>query len=118
MQGEMKVSDEQGTAGERVADALRLDGNAAAGILSEIFLADLTSARATCASCGAARPIGALLAYAHGMGIVVRCPDCDCVVLRAARTPTRIWLDMRGAASIAYAPSSTAGTTPTPAGRE
>jgi hypothetical protein len=88
-------------AGEELADALRLDGNAAAGILSEIFLPDLTSARATCAGCGAGRPVGALLAYAHGMGIVVRCPACDCVVLRAARTPTRIWLDMRGAASIA-----------------
>jgi hypothetical protein len=98
-----KNPDDRPIAGEELADALRLDGNAAAGILSEIFLPDLTSARATCAGCGAVRPIGALRAYAHGMGIVVRCPDCDCMVLRAARTPTRIWLDMRGAASIVAA---------------
>ena len=99
------MSDDRPMAGVELADALRLDGNAAAGILSEIFLPELTSARATCAGCGAVRPIGALLAYAHGMGIVIRCPDCDWVVLRAARTPTRIWLDMRGAASIVAAGS-------------
>ena len=33
---------------ESVADALRLDGNAAAGLLSELFVPDLTAARATC----------------------------------------------------------------------
>lgn len=99
-----EVPHDRPMAGEELADALRLDGNAAAGILSEVFLPDLTSARATCAGCGAARPVGALHAYAHGMGIVVRCPDCDCVVLRAARTPTRIWIDARGAASIVAVP--------------
>ena len=57
-------------AGESVADALRLDGNAAAGILSELFVPDLTAARATCAGCGATRAVGALLVYAHGMGTV------------------------------------------------
>jgi hypothetical protein len=96
----MEMSNDRPLAGEELADALRLDGNAAAGILTELFIPDLTSARAMCAGCGAVRPIGALLAYAHGMGIVVRCPDCDRVVLRAARTPTHLWVDMRGAASV------------------
>ena len=100
MDGAMNMSNEQAIAGEQLADALRLDGNVAAGILSEIFVPELTAARATCAGCGAKRPVGALLAYAHGMGIVLRCPDCDFVVLRVARTPTQIWLDMTGAASI------------------
>lgn len=97
------TSSDRPMAGEELARALRLDGNAAAGILSELFIPDLTSALATCAGCGAVREIGALLAYAHGMGIVVRCPDCDRVVLRAARTPSHLWVDMRGAASIAIA---------------
>jgi hypothetical protein len=96
----MEMSNDRPLAGEELADALRLDGNAAAGILSELFIPDLTAARAKCAGCGAVRPVGALLAYAHGMGIVVRCPDCDRVVLRAARTPTQLWVDMRGAASV------------------
>lgn len=80
--------------------ALRLDGNAAGGILSEVFAPDLTAARATCAHCGATRAVGALLVYAHGMGTVVRCPSCDAVVLGIGRTPTRLWLDLSGARHI------------------
>ncbi len=94
------VSDELTVTGDRFADALRVDGNAAAEILSELFVQDLTSARAKCAGCGMTRPIGALLVYAHGMGTVVRCPRCDHVVLRVARTPTHVWLDATGATSI------------------
>src|SRR5690242_20858850 len=76
MGGAMRMSDQSPVAGERVADALHLDGNVAAGMLSEMFVPDLTAARTTCAHCGATRMMGALLAYAHGMGIVVRCPNC------------------------------------------
>jgi hypothetical protein len=86
--------------GERFVDALRVDGNAAAGILSEVFVPDLTGARAKCRGCGTTRSIGALLVYAHGMGTVVRCPGCDGVVLRLASTPTHVWLDASGATSI------------------
>jgi hypothetical protein len=82
------------------ADAQRVDGNAAAGILSELFVPDLTAARAKCAGCGTTRAIGVLLVYAHGMGTVMRCPGCDGVVLRIARTPTHVWLDATGATSI------------------
>ena len=78
-------------------ESARLDGNAAAGILSEVFLPDLTTARTTCASCGAVRMLGALLAYAHGMGMVLRCPNCDGVLLRVARTQKQVWLDATGA---------------------
>jgi Family of unknown function (DUF6510) len=91
---------EPSATGERLLDAIRVDGNAAAGILSELFVPDLTAARAKCAGCGVTRPIGALLVYAHGMGTVVRCPGCDRVVLRVARTPTHLWLDATGAKSI------------------
>lgn len=91
------------------AEALRLDGNAAGGMLSEIFAPDLTAARATCAHCGATRAVGALLVYAHGMGTVVRCPGCDAVVLRIGRTPTRLWLDLSGARHIVIATASQGG---------
>ena len=84
-------------------EAIRVDGNAAAGILSELFVPDLTAARAKCAGCGMTRTIGALMVYAHGMGTVVRCPGCDSVVLRIARTPTHLWLDATGATSIVMA---------------
>jgi predicted RNA-binding Zn-ribbon protein involved in translation (DUF1610 family) len=83
-------------AGEQ-SDPTRLDGNAAAGILSEIFVSDLTVARATCANCGTNRALGALMVYAHGMGTIMRCPNCDAAVLRVARTRAHLQLDLSGA---------------------
>src|SRR6476661_6354315 len=85
---------------DRAVDSLQLDGNAAAGVLSEIFAVDVTNGRAKCEGCGTTRPIGALHVYSHGMGTVIRCPGCDQVVLRVARTPAHIWVDVRGATSI------------------
>jgi Family of unknown function (DUF6510) len=95
-------SHEPVVAGERLAGARRVDGNAAAEILSEVFVPDLTAARAKCAGCGVTRAIGTLMVYAHGMGMVVRCPGCDRVMLRLARTPTHVWLDSTGATSIVF----------------
>jgi hypothetical protein len=95
-------SRESVVAGERL-DARRMDGNAAAGMLSEVFVQDLTAARAKCAGCGVMRTIGTLMVYAHGMGMVARCPGCDSVMLRLARTPTHVWLDSSGATSIVIA---------------
>ena len=74
----------------------KLDGNAAAGILHEIFPFDMTLVQATCTGCGASDVIGALAVYMHGMGTIVRCPSCDNVLIRVAQTKGRYWLDMRG----------------------
>ena len=103
MDGGIRAGDEQIVAGESMADALRLDGNAAAGILSELFVPDLAAARAVCAHCGASRALGALLVYAHGMGTVIRCSSCDGVVLCVTRTATQLWLDPTGAKRIIIA---------------
>lgn len=92
---------EKHLSGERLAEAYRVDGNAAGGMLGELFAIDLTGARAKCAGCGASEMVGALLVYAHGMGMIARCPHCDGAVLRMSRTPTHMWLDVRGATSIA-----------------
>jgi hypothetical protein len=95
--------DRDRTDDERGGEAARLDGNVAAGMLSEIFVPDFTAARATCANCGATRLVGALFVYAHGMGMVMRCPSCDSVVMRIARTPTRLWFDPTGARLVTMA---------------
>ena len=79
------------------SDETRLDGNAAAGMLSEVFVPDLTTARTTCANCGTVRMLGAMPVYGHRMGMVMRCPGCDAVVLRVARTRQQLWLDATGA---------------------
>lgn len=66
-------------------ESLRLDGNAAAGMLEEIFTFEVTSAHCTCAGCGRTAPLGALLLYGGEMGIVLRCPACGRAELRVAR---------------------------------
>jgi hypothetical protein len=78
------------------ADELRLDGNAAAGMLDEIFRIEATTAVATCASCGARGAVGEVHVYAHGPGVVMRCPSCGAVVMRFARIRGRMVADMRG----------------------
>ena len=91
---------DRSVAADRPVDSLRLDGNAAAGMLGEVFAPDLTAGRAKCAGCGTTRTIATLHVYSHGMGMVMRCPGCDGVILRVARTPNHLWLDARGAISI------------------
>jgi hypothetical protein len=74
----------------------KLDGNAAAGILQEIFPFEMTLVQATCTGCGATNVVGALAVYMHGMGAIIRCPFCDTVLIRVAHAKERYWLDMRG----------------------
>jgi hypothetical protein len=75
---------------------LRLDGNAVAGMLAEVFRFDMTVEWCGCAACGARHQLGALMAYAHGMGAVLCCPGCGQALLRVARGGGRWWLDARG----------------------
>jgi hypothetical protein len=80
---------------DNVSD-LVLDGNAAAGCLSEIFAADVTIAQIQCEACGSTRPVGSLRLYAAPMGAVLRCTHCDGVLMRAVNTPHGHWLEMSG----------------------
>ena len=77
-------------------EEMRLDGNAAGGILRDVFAHEMTAAAATCAGCGTTGPIGALLEYGHGMGIVLRCAACDTPVMHIVRTPGFLRLDLAG----------------------
>jgi Family of unknown function (DUF6510) len=81
-------------------EMLKLDGNAAAGMLQEVFALEVTAAAGTCDSCGAVGAVGELILYAHGPGLVLRCPHCEAVVLRIASDGTRYWLDARGLRSL------------------
>ena len=84
------------------SEEMRLDGNAAAGLLRELFVRDMTGAMATCRACGNVGPIGGLLEYGHQMGIVLRCPTCDGVVLRLVHAPGTLRLDPSGIALLAF----------------
>jgi hypothetical protein len=73
-----------------------LDGNAAAGLLADVFAFDVTTAQAVCAGCGTGGPVGGLLAYGLEMGVILRCPGCGDALLRVSKLETGHWIDMRG----------------------
>ena len=72
-----------------------LDGNAVAGLLQEVFAADVTSAVGSCATCGAREPVGATHVY-RGAGVVLRCPHCDNALAVIVRGGRRVWITFPG----------------------
>ena len=82
-----------------------LDGNAAGGLLREVFAFDATEARTTCSGCARTAPMAELRLYAIELGAILRCPSCDAAVVRIARTPRGLWLDLRGAATVVAVPT-------------
>ncbi len=78
--------------------ALMVDGNAVAGQLQQIFGRDMTTAMARCAGCARDAEMGALMAFTHAPGVVLRCPACQTAIARIVETPSAIYLEARGAA--------------------
>jgi hypothetical protein len=82
---------------------MHTDGNAIAGLLQDVFVAEFTTMERTCQSCGDQNPAGAHRSY-DGAGIVLRCPNCDDVALRIAELPDRLVFELRGAWSVRREP--------------
>ena len=83
-------------------DEQRLDGNAAAGLLDEIFRVEATTAIVTCAGCGSSGAVGEEHVYARGPGLVMRCPSCEAVLMRFARIRGRLVADVRGVRQMTF----------------
>jgi Family of unknown function (DUF6510) len=83
---------------------LRLDGNAAAGVLREVFLHELTSARGACTGCGAVEEVGAqhLYMYNHAPGAVLRCRGCEAVLMVLVHGGGRVRLGLPGLAWLEF----------------
>jgi hypothetical protein len=81
---------------------LTLDGNAAAGILTEVFAAEPTTATSVCGGCGAKHRVGELVAYVQAPGLVIRCRTCGQVELRVVRARDRILVDLSGCRSLDF----------------
>jgi hypothetical protein len=77
---------------------LRLDGNAAAGLLQEIFVHELTDARGACAGCGAVGELGTQHLYMapRSPGAVLRCAACESVLMVIVHAGGRFRLALRG----------------------
>ncbi len=80
-----------------------VDGNAAAGILAQMFSTDITDAMGTCRLCGHRAAIGQVRAYVDAPGVVLRCSECDHILMRWTVTPTATWLEMPGLRSLEMA---------------
>ena len=93
-----------------------LDGNAAAGELSNIFAIDVTAAEGQCAHCGATKRFAEAHLYVQAPGFVARCAVCQYVLLRLVHAGQRVFLDMRGMAHLMLDTSSllTSSTRPRP----
>ncbi len=77
-----------------------VDGNAAVGMFAEAFGTEMSAAMVTCAGCGRCGRFADRRVYDRGPGLVARCPYCGEVNARMVRTPTDIWLELRGSTSL------------------
>lgn len=82
------------------------DGNALAGPLSEVFAIEVTTAVGRCRGCGTSSQLATLRVYGPEPGLVGRCPGCDEVLVRIARTPNDVWLDFSGISALRIGMSS------------
>jgi hypothetical protein len=82
-----------------------LDGNAAAGELSDIFAMDVTAAEGQCTHCGAIKRFAEAHVYMQAPGLVARCSVCQHVLLRLVDARERVFLDLRGMTCLSLDPS-------------
>lgn len=77
---------------------MMLDGNALAGMLSEVFAADMTAARSACAWCGVVATLAEQRLYMNpgSPGAVLRCHACDGRMLVLVRRGDRLRVGMPG----------------------
>jgi hypothetical protein len=81
-------------------ESLHTDGNAIAGLLQEVFVAEVTAAERVCQSCGLGSQIGAHRLYT-GAAYVLRCPGCGDVAACIAVLPDRNVISLHGRWSLA-----------------
>ena len=77
-----------------------LDGNAIAGLLHEVFDAEMTTATGVCASCGASRQVAELVVYVRAPGTVGRCRTCGNVLIVVAEVRGIKCVDLSGLATL------------------
>ena len=79
---------------------LHTDGNAIAGLLQEVFVAEVTMTMRRCQSCRQENPIGAHRHY-PGAGHVLRCPSCGDLAATIVSLPDRHVVSVHGTWSVA-----------------
>ena len=73
-----------------------LDGNSLAGVLSELFRFDPTTASARCAGCGTIDVLARAMVWEGTPGTVVRCASCDHVLATIVESEDRALAELLG----------------------
>lgn len=74
----------------------RVDGNAAGGLLLELFGQDMTGARATCAHCDHEAALADAVAEMDAAGVILLCRGCGHTLVTYLRTEGRRTLSIGG----------------------
>jgi uncharacterized protein DUF6510 len=77
-----------------------LDGNAIAGLLFELFGAEMTTATGVCDHCGSVAQVAEFQVYVEAPGTVARCRGCGSVVMVLVDVRGITCVDLRGLASL------------------
>jgi hypothetical protein len=73
-----------------------LDGNVTGGELRDVFVTDVTTATCQCNSCGRIDAFAQAHVYEMQPGMVVRCSNCENMLMRVVKGRGHAWLDLRG----------------------
>jgi hypothetical protein len=84
----------------------RLDGNAIAGTLIDVFGQEMTAAVGTCGECGRIGPLAELAVYLLSPGVVARCPQCDNLLIVIVNRRGTACVDLAGFSSLEEPPSA------------
>lgn len=63
-----------------------VDGNALAGLLSDVFAVDVTTVIGTCGGCGATAPLADAVVEIDEIAALVRCRSCTHTLFTTLRT--------------------------------
>src|SRR4051794_34481780 len=74
----------------------RLDGNAVAGVMVDVFGEEMTNATGNCAGCGKSVRLGEAMVYLPAPGIVARCPHCDNTLMVVVHRRDTACVDLTG----------------------
>jgi Family of unknown function (DUF6510) len=85
----------------KALDDYAVDGNAIGGLLIEVFGTEMTTATGICGSCGAVSQVAELAVYRPALGTVVRCRECDAMLMTFVQIHGVTCVDLQGLASLA-----------------
>ncbi|MGJ0388373.1 DUF6510 family protein [Microbacterium sp. CGR1] len=82
----------------------RVDGNAAGGLLLEIFGRDMTGARAACAHCEHEAALADAIAELDAAGVILLCRGCGHTLLTYLRSTAERTLTIGGLTRLQWSP--------------